>query len=179
MTTVWLRPNRRILGAAALAGLLLLVVGSGLILLGTFAGRGAWAQVLGWPAAVLGASIFAANLYHLLRPRVSYSGGQVKFYLRWGRPVATPIEVVEAFFVGQGPAFLPGPVGKEAETINLIARIAERAAEWHRVEVFPVLGSWCDGYVIIRGTWCEPLNEEVVRRINHELAETKRQLNAR
>jgi hypothetical protein len=81
--------------------------------------------------------------------------------------------LVEAFFVGQGPAELPGGMARSQETANLVARLAQRATEWAQRDVKPALGRWCEGYVTIRGTWCEPLNTELVRRLNRRLAEVK------
>jgi hypothetical protein len=82
-----------------------------------------------------------------------------------------PVEVVEAFFLGQGPAQLPAVGGKPTETVNLIARISQKAPEWADMPVKQALGNWREGYVTIRGTWCEPLNGEVVRRLNRRLRE--------
>ena len=101
----------------------------------------------------------------LRRPRIAFCDGEVRFYLRGGRPIAVPVEIVEAFFAGQGPAHLPA-VAKQPQTVNLVARLSQRHTEWARHEVKPALGSWCDGYVTIRGAWCEPLNGELIRKLN-------------
>jgi hypothetical protein len=85
--------------------------------------------------------------------------------------VSVPVEIVEAFFLGQGPAHLPPVDGKPAESVNLIARLSQKAPEWAKVRVKPALGQWCEGYVTIRGTWCEPLDGEVIRRLNRRLRE--------
>jgi hypothetical protein len=97
----------------------------------------------------------------------------VFFNLRAGSPIAVPAGVVEAFFLGQGPANLPNVGGKPAETVNLVARLSQKAPEWAKVAVKPALGNWCEGYVTIRGTWCEPLNGEVIRRLNRRLRELR------
>jgi hypothetical protein len=83
-----------------------------------------------------------------------------------------PVGIVESFFSGQGPAHLPA-MTKQPQTVNLIARLSQRQKEWASQKVRPALGSWCDGYVTIRGTWCEPLNSELIRRINRRLKEVK------
>jgi hypothetical protein len=44
--------------------------------------------------------------------------------------------------------------------------------------VKPALGAWCDSYVTIRGTWCEPLNGELIRRLNRRLREVTEQTRA-
>jgi hypothetical protein len=41
--------------------------------------------------------------------------------------------------------------------------------------VKPSLGTWCGGYVTIRGTWCEPLQPDLIRRLNRRLKEVKTQ----
>jgi hypothetical protein len=81
---------------------------------------------------------------------------------------------VEAFFLGQGPAKLPGSPNAQ-QTVNLVARLAQRETDWARREVKPALGNWCDGYITIRGTWCEPLDNELVRRLNRRLKEVTKQ----
>jgi hypothetical protein len=108
----------------------------------------------------------------LRRPRVAFEDGAVLFYLRSGPPFAVPVEVVEAFFLGQGPAHLPA-VTKQPQTVNLVARLSQRRTEWARQDVKPALGNWCDGYVTIRGSWCEPLNGELIRKLNRRLKEVK------
>jgi hypothetical protein len=96
----------------------------------------------------------------------------VLFYLRSGPPIAVPLEVVEAFFAGQGPAHLP-VVSNQPRSVNLVARLSRRNPEWAQQPVKPALGNWVDGYVTIRGSWCEPLNGETIRRLNRRLKELK------
>jgi hypothetical protein len=166
MTEVWLAPNRRVLAlaslpvgisgglsAAILAGsapTVVRVLAAGLLFVSLVLAVGLWLQ---W-----------------LRPRIAYRDGEVLFYLRARTPLAVPVEVIEAFFLGQGPAYLPGRSSK-TETVNLVARLSQRAPKWAHQEVKPALGQWCDGYVTIRGTWCEPLTAEVIRRLNRRLRE--------
>jgi hypothetical protein len=57
--------------------------------------------------------------------------------------------------------------------VNLVARLSQKAPEWEKVDVKPAIGRWCEGYVTIRGMWCEPLNGEVVRRLNRRLREIR------
>ena len=61
----------------------------------------------------------------------------------------------------------------QPQTVNLVARLSQRHTEWAQQEVKPALGSWCDGYVTIRGAWCEPLNGELIRKLNRRLKEIK------
>jgi len=107
----------------------------------------------------------------VLRPRIAYRDGFVCFYLKIGSPFEVPINIVEAFFLGQGPAHLPGANHDAAKTVNLVARLSQREADWAQRDVKEALGSWADGYVTIRGTWCEPLTTEVVHRLNRCLSE--------
>ena len=89
-----------------------------------------------------------------------------------------PLEVVECFFMGQGPTELPAEYLRDTEAVNVVVRLAERASRWKQRDVHPLFGRWCDGYITIRGAWCEPLNQEVVERLNHRLADAKRHLAA-
>jgi len=164
---VWLRPNCRILllvlvPAVALAGAGVAVISLVSSLMG---------QLVGW--GLLGIAILAVlmAINHLRKPRIAYLDGKVLFYLRSRKPVAVPVEIVEAFFVGQGPADVPGNFNRNAESMNLVARLSQNRVEWAKVQVKPSLGSWCDGYVTIRGTWCEPITSELVRHLNRRLRE--------
>ncbi len=49
-------------------------------------------------------------------------------------------------------------------------RLADRATDYAQRDVKPALGSWCNHYVTIRGTWCEPLSLALVTRLNTRLA---------
>ena len=113
-------------------------------------------------------------LQQLFRPRIAYRDGYVLFYLQARGPIAVPVQMVEAFFLGQGPAYRSAAALSKAETVNLVARLSQRATEWAQLDVKPALGRWCDGYVTIRGTWCEPLTGELIRRLNRRLSEVSR-----
>ena len=131
-----------------------------------------WLRWIGLVLLAIGLSTTGFLINQLRRPRIAFCDGEVRFYLRGGRPIAVPVEIVEAFFAGQGPAHLPA-VAKQPQTVNLVARLSQRHTEWARQEVKPALGSWCDGYVTIRGAWCEPLNGELIRKLNRRLKEVK------
>ncbi len=167
MTQVWLQSNRRVLLLALVPVGLLLGVSVALLNLGfgPVVKGGAWVGLFFSLLLILGL------VAQFRRPRVAYREGEVLFYMRTGSPIAVPIEVVEAFFLGQGPANLPVQVVGKAESVNLIARLSRKAKQWEQQSVKCALGSWTDSYVTIRGTWCEPLNGEVVRRLNRLLAE--------
>jgi hypothetical protein len=111
------------------------------------------------------------------RPRLAYFDGELEVYLTGRRPIRVPIEVVECFFKGQGPSLLPGFAlgGRRLEAATLIVRLAERAVQWKHRDVRPWLGLWCEGYITIRGTCCEPLHGDLVARLNRRLVEIHRQ----
>jgi hypothetical protein len=129
-------------------------------------------RLVGIALIVIGLAIVGILVSQLRRPRIAFERAAVLFYLRSGPPIAVPVEVVEAFFLGQGPAHMPA-VAKQPQTVNLVARLSQRRTEWARQDVKPALGNWCEGYVTIRGAWCEPLNGELIRKLNRRLKEVK------
>ena len=96
-------------------------------------------------------------LYALSRPRVGYEAGELLVFLEPTRPTRLPIEIVEVFFFGarteriaeaegQGAGNAerdhpPGGVGGRLEAPRRAARV----------------GHWCEGYITLRGSWCEPI----------------------
>jgi hypothetical protein len=171
MHETWLKPNRRALGFACAPPAIVGAIGLWM-LLGAAGDRYVW-RGFGVLLLLAAATLLAMLIRQLLRPRIAYRDGRVLFYLRPGPPLAVPAEIVEAFFLGQGPANLPGHAAEREETVNLVARLSQRATEWAHQVVKPALGNWCDGYVTIRGTWCEPLGGEIIRRLNRRLKEVK------
>jgi hypothetical protein len=174
MPETWLRPNRRAIWFGCMPPAAMVMLGASL----AYGASGSNSLAWRWIGALLVASgllIIGLFATQLRRPRIAYRDGQVLFYLRARRPIAVPAGIVEAFFLGQGPAKLPGRLERQ-ESVNLVARISQRATEWARQDVKASLGNWCDGYVTIRGTWCEPLGTDVVRRLNRRLKEVQMQL---
>jgi hypothetical protein len=172
MYETWLRPNRRAIWFGCLPPLAVVVLGVWMAVRSSDQSAVGW-RWLGAALAATGIGIIAMLLYQLRRPRIAYRNGQVLFYLRSGSPTAVPANIVEAFFLGQGPAIFTGQARSKHEAVNLVARLSQREAEWARREVKPALGNWCDGYVTVRGTWCEPLNSNVIRRLNKRLKEVQ------
>jgi len=172
MREVWLKPNLRAatLGFIVSAGLEAL--GFALLLVGWIVYPN---DVLFWGgialAAVAQVGIISMAM-QMARPRIAYLDREVLFYVRDDGPVRVPLEFVEGFLLGQGPAMLPG-AAQNWETSTLIAKLADNAESWQKLDVAPAVASWCNGYVTIRGTWCEPLSVEVVNRLNRRLAEIK------
>ena len=177
MTEIWLRPNRRILAASAVAPVGCAIL-CGAIALGYVSPMDDLVfRVITGVLAVI--ALFALLFYVALarQPRLAYSDGRLLVYLRRLGPFAVPIEFVEAFLLGQGPSWLAGKKHHRTETTTLVIRLADRAVDWKHRDVHPVLGSWCDGYITIRGTWCEPLSIELVNRLNlrlHQVAGAKK-----
>jgi hypothetical protein len=170
MQETWLYPNRRALVLGCVPLVILICLGAWLVW-GVPSRGGGWG-IVGSVLMLVGAAGSAMLLAQTRRPRIAYRDGQVMFHLTSGKPIATPVEIVEAFFLGQGPAGLPGAAANQ-ETVNLVARLSQRETEWAKREVKPALGAWCGGYVTIRGTWCEPLTNEVIRRLNKRLKEVQ------
>ena len=135
-----------------------------------------WAAVgISLPAAYL----LGLTLYLMRRPRLAYAQGCLLVYLRPGKPIRVPIDVVECFFLGQGPTLLPNPLrGADhiEETSTIVIRLAESAEEWKHVDVKPAQGLWCDGYITIRGTWCERIDAALLQRLNQQLVEAHREV---
>lgn len=175
---VWLRTNRRamttmmvppaLLSLGSLAGLVLSV-----------ATDQYWFVSAMFGLFVLMSLWLLGSLTHaMLLPRVAYQSGELLVYLEFQRPTHVPIDIVEVFFLGQGPSELPKIKGREPETQNVIIRLAESATEWKHRDMKPAIGLWCEGYITIRGSWCEPITPEIMRQLNHRLIEIQRERKA-
>jgi hypothetical protein len=175
MAEIWLKTNRRALAlGTALPAVVAVAGGTGL----------AWTMATGkhWLLQLVFLVMTATPvwmigelLYAITRPRVGYERGELLVFLEPARPIRVPIDIVEVFFLGQGPSVLPKLKGREPETQNVIIRLAESATEWKHREVRPTFGQWCEGYITIRGSWCEPITPALLRRLNQRLAEIQRE----
>lgn len=170
MTETWLKPNRRALLLGMALPVAAALIGGSIGLLA----ETAWLRWVGIAVACAAGVLTAAFVWQLTLPRIGYRQGRVLFYLRSGPPIAVPLDVVEAFLMGQGPTLLPGEANRDQQTVTVVVRLAEKAEDWSHVDVKPSLASWCDGYITIRGTWCEPLDVDVVHRLNRQLGATRR-----
>jgi hypothetical protein len=171
MQETWLRPNRRAIFFGCVPVVVLIGLGAWLVF-GVPSLAAGW-RWLGGAIVTAGVLALLALLNQLRGARIGYEDGRVLFYLTSGAPIGVPVGIVEAFFLGQGPIALSGGVGRNHETVNLIARLSQRETDWAKRDVKRALGQWCGGYVTIRGTWCEPLGNEVVRRLNRRLKEVQ------
>ena len=174
MPDVWLRTNRRAVLLGLIVPVVLAALGAVLLLaVDQPIARGTGAVVL-----AIGIVLFVLLLWQLRQPRLAYERGELLFYLRAGGPIRTPIEVVECFLLGQADAMLSGKQNERSETRAVMVKLSDKAEEWSHLSVKPALGKWCDGYVTIRGTWCEPLSVELINRLNRRLAEVHREVRA-
>jgi hypothetical protein len=169
MRETWLKTNRRAMFFGLVPPLVLIGIGAALAWgpLGLPSTLWKW---VGLAMLVVGGALVGALAGQIYRPRVAYQDDKVLFYLRSGAPIAVPVEVVEAFFIGQGPVMIPGAPQHDV-SVNLVARLSQRDPSYAERQVKPALGAWSDSYVTIRGTWCEPLHGELIRRLNHRLRE--------
>ena len=176
MVEILLRCNRRI--AALLIGVSVLIVAAGGIMM-VQAHVAGFAWIIGLAIMLLGTAWIAFIVWIARQPRLAIDGQELLVYLHAGRPLRVPLDIVEVFFLGQGPA-TGNDVRQPADydgivAANIVVRLAEAAKDWHRRDVNVALGVWQDGYITVRGLWCESINGEVVKRMNRKLAEIKRQ----
>jgi hypothetical protein len=173
MREVWLKPNTRALQLGVILPIVVLAAGALLLVLNWRAAAPSAIWVPGIILLIVGLLGAIGIAREVRRPRLAYENGNVLAYLRSGSPIAIPVEIVEGFLIGQGPSLLPGGYRERYETTTFILRLSDSATEWSRGEVKPALGRWCDGYITIRGTWCEPLSVDLARRLNQRLAEVQ------
>jgi len=178
MRKIWLHPNRRIITLSMLLPCLLLVIGG--VLLTAFRLEQLPSPFAWWCGVILvtgGGLLQLALLRTICLPRLAYDEPNLLVYLKSTAPVRLPIDVVECFFEGQAPSMV-GELDATADTRAkaIVIRLAEAAQEWRKVDVNPVLGRWCDGYITIHGTWCEPLDRDLIVELNNQLVQSKRQL---
>jgi hypothetical protein len=161
-----LATNRRAVLLALVPTCLMLAAGAGL---GMTAGESTVVLILGLALAAVGGVASLSLLVLLFSPRLALEGQELLVYLRAGRPFRVPVDVIECFFIGQaavGPGVL---VAGQPKSVSVVVRLAERAGTWATRPVLPMLGHWDDGYIVIRGTWCEPIDLSLVNRMNEKL----------
>lgn len=177
MATPLLRNNTR--AAAVLTGLACLPLGAGLGLIWWTGQRASpIITAFAWLLMILGTILTAYQLLWWKTPRLAHTTAHLLVYARGLRPIRVPIDLVECFFLGQAPSLIVTREGKSVENRTVVVRLAERAREWHRRKIHRTLGTWCDGYIILRGVWCEPLDGELLNRMNAELVNLQRRKKA-
>jgi hypothetical protein len=171
MQEIWLKANWRVLLLGMIPPIVLVAVG--LIPLVAVAEVEPWIRYAGWGAVVAGLFLLAMIAFQMRVPRLAYADGQLLVYLVGGRPLRVPIEIVQCFFLASGGGQIPGPKGRRIGVRNLTMRLDEKATDYHHRNVKPALGRWDDGYIVIHGAWCEPLDLALVGRLNGRLAEAQ------
>jgi len=179
MREIWLRSNRRALWFGFVPPCLLLAGGAATVASNQQANARELWLIVGSLAMILGGLAIAALIALLWSPKLQRDGEFVKIRLGPRAHYHVPLHSIECFFLGEGTSGLSLPAAGSVKSAHLIVRFTERAVDWHRREVRPNLGKWEDGYLAIHGTWCEPIDEDLVRRLNHRLATVKRQANKR
>ena len=177
MRDVWLKPNQRALTASIVMPLAI-IVGAALMLTGVL-GDVHWV-IQGVTGGLALVSVFAVVVLvkWFCHPRLAYEDGVLLVNLNAGPALKVPIDLVEVFFAGQSDSHMTktfqqtNSVTPESRTI--VVRLAERATQYHSRTVMPRLGSWEHGYIVVRGTWCEPINREVIKRLNKQLVAAHR-----
>lgn len=175
MTQILLRGNRRI---GMLAALVLVFVLSGIV-----------GCMVAWPSTfiIVGGSVALMLLLPVafvicqlcFVPRLSIDDDTLfVFVSNSARPTAVPLDNVEVFFMGQGAVQGDEPGHPReyqgAVAANVIVRLAESATDWHSRDVNQRLAVWRDGYITVRGLWCEDINQELLATMNRRLSEAKR-----
>lgn len=173
MIETWLKPNRRVL-TVFLAGSLVLV-GFALWLLWQQKPIAFWGGVWLFPPAVISGFFVVSRM---LRRRLGYRSGTLLVGLGSREPIPVPIDKVECFFLGSSPTRISGRWGLRSRAVSVVIRLAERAAEHHNRSVLPRLGTWSDGYITIRGSWCEPVSPALVASLNKRLTEAQRTMDS-
>ncbi len=172
MYQIWLQSNRRILLLGMILPAVLLAVGLIVVWAKPLEAVN-WLQVIGWILLVAGLLLFVILAIQFRLPRLAYANDSLLVFLQATRPLQVPVEIVECFFLGTGGGQIPGKAAEDLPVRNLVIRLAEKAVDYHQREVKPALGLWQDGYITIYGAWCEPLDVEMVMRLNSLLAEVK------
>ena len=177
MRDVWLKPNQRALTASIVMPLAIIVVAA--LMLTNVLGDVHWV-IQGVTGGLALVSVFAVVVLvkWFCHPRLAYEDGVLLVNLNAGPALKVPIDFVEVFFAGQSDSHMTktfqqtNSVTPESRTI--VVRLAERATQYHSRTVMPRLGSWEHGYIVVRGTWCEPINREVIKRLNKQLVAAHR-----
>lgn len=173
MRQCWLRPNRRALSLGFFFPSLFLLTGL-FIVNGTTRSPDYWViSCLGWLMILAGLWLLIFVIYFMFLPRLAFENGELLVYMQSSKPIRVPIDIVECFFLGQAPSLLAGSNHNESETATIVVRLAESATDWKNVDVKSALGRWSDGYIVVNGTWSEPINSKLIQLLNAKLIEAQ------
>lgn len=171
--TIWLRTNYRVYWASAVVAVLAVAC----CLSAAITAPSQPTMIASWVLVAVGVAAVVVTMRRARQSRLAYEPGFLIVSLGGRTTARIPIDVVECFFRGQGPSLLPVPSESlETESSTVIVRLAEAAKEWHHGEIPVSLGHWCEGYITIRGTWCEPITAELIGSLNRNLVQAHRDL---
>ena len=138
--------------------------------------------MIGWPGFAPPTWLARAALYWFSRsfdrgPALAFgsllgvSGGSSPDLAAIGSTLRRADRSGRVFLARSGSDHATRQENARGEAAAIVIRIADAAPESRHQDVKPQLGKWCEGYVTIRGTWCEPLSIDLTNRLNHRLAE--------
>lgn len=166
---IWLRGNQRLLWAGLAVPLLVALASVFLIVWSCFVSElSTMLMAMGIVGLVLGIVIGGLIAWVGRLPRIAYDAveREIIMFLPGPKPYAVPLDIVECFFLGSGITQMPGQPSRDVQTKNIVVRLAERAEAWHRRDLTLSIGKWCEGYITIRGLYCEPFDVETIKRLN-------------
>jgi len=113
-------------------------------------------------------------------PRLALTAEELLVFVRaWPTPFRVPLDNVEVFFMGQGAVSGEEPGHpreyKGAVAVNVVVRLAEAQKSWHDRTINQWLGVWAEGYITVRGLWCENIDQDLLKEMNHNLMIAKRE----
>ena len=171
---VWLKPNRRALAMGMILPLAMALLGLGAVI-------GFWPPSGPLRVFIVAAGTLMAGLgglsvvllgLALRQPRIAFDGSSLWFHIDGRSPVRVPLEAVEAFLGGRSESLASH--ARIQKTYAVVVRFADRFPEFHERPIRHVMGTWQDGYLSIRGLWCEPISAELIKSLNRKLNEAKR-----
>ncbi|UUO08772.1 hypothetical protein M4951_10765 [Blastopirellula sp. J2-11] len=166
--SLWLAANQRPAQVAALFSTIFFAC-SGLSALLRSPVAGGFA--LGLLAAAIVAAVVTFRLWQ--PPRIRYEHPNLVLRFPGAGAFHVPLEAIECFFIGVAKYEAAGS-SPPRESVAVVVRLAERAREWKQRDVPAEYGRWCDGYVVLDGTWCEPIAEAKVLQLNRWLVDAKK-----
>jgi hypothetical protein len=175
MFETWIKPNRRVLAVALAGPLLLVAAGVAALVWGVFVRPSLMLSMVGGTMTGLGILGGSLLVGAMRQPILAFADEHLLVRTGEAAPARVPIDAVEVFFLGQGPALPSDDVDAAPTTKNVVVRLAESAVEWHQHAIRADLGRWCGGYIVLRGTWCEPLSVDRLNELNRRLAALRRE----
>ena len=173
MHEIWLKPNRRILALALVVPLAAAVCGMLLLLAAAGSRYWPWGMSVLLISPLLGLWI----IRKMFLPRLGYRKGSLLVFLSRDSPVAVPVDLVECFCLSHADTVFTGIAGHEAQISAIIIRLDQTAKTFSSRKTRAGLGTWENGTITIRGTWCEPMSHRVVASLNAKLRQAHAECN--